>query len=87
MVLMVPFYNRKEPVNFCVVVKALEIMEEFICNLVGEVCGSGSCLGEVRAVREENLAFFLSMDRLGVPDEVLSGLNGVCKGGKTLFFG
>ena len=68
MVLMVPFYNRKEPVNFGVVVKALEIMEEFICSFVGDGCGSGSFLGEVRAVRDENLACFLSIDRLGVPD-------------------
>lgn len=43
-------------------------MEEFICSFVGEGCGSGSCLGEVRVVREENFACFLSMDRFGVPD-------------------
>jgi hypothetical protein len=68
MVFMVPFYNRKEPVNFGVVVKALEIMEEFICSFVGEGYGSGSFLGEVRAVRDENLACFFSIERLGVPD-------------------
>lgn len=54
--------------NFGVVVKALEIMEEFICSFVGEGCGSGSFLGEVRAVRDENLACFFSIERLGVPD-------------------
>jgi hypothetical protein len=68
MVFIVPFYNRKEPVNLGVVIKPFEIIEEFIYSFVGEGCGSGSCRGEVRVVSEENLACFLSMDRLGVPD-------------------